>query len=91
MPKKNISRKNLFKQYQAVQLKCKSLKEIFDDEPVELKKGQRGIVLDVLLVPNVPIGYAVEFFDKTGETIAVTSLAEKDLAPVNSEHKKTKV
>jgi hypothetical protein len=86
-----MAKRNMYKQYQAVQLKCKSLKEMFDDEPVELKKGQRGIILDVLLIPNVQVGYAVEFFDETGETVAVTHIAEKDLAPVNTEHKKTKV
>jgi hypothetical protein len=71
----------MFKQYQAVQLNCDSLKQEFWGEAVELKKGQRGIVLDVLKIPNLPIGYNVEFFDKTGETIAVTTLKEKDLAP----------
>ncbi len=92
MPKKNISkRKHLFKQFQTVQLKCKSLKEMFEDELVELKEGQRGVVLDVLLVPNVPIGYNVEFFDETGETIAISSLEEKYLAPATKTRQKTKV
>ena len=71
----------MFKQYQQVQLKCASLKEVLFDEPVELTKGQHGVVLDVLKLPGLPIGYNVEFFDAKGQTVAVTTLEEKDLAP----------
>jgi hypothetical protein len=33
-------------------------------------------------LPGLPIGYNVEFFDDAGETIAVATLEEKDLAPL---------
>ena len=80
----------MFKQYQDVQLKCDSLKEIFFDGPVELKKGQRGIIMDVLIMPNLPVGYNVEFFDESDETIAVATLEEKDLAPLTVVREKSK-
>ena len=85
-----MSKRSMFKRYQQVQLKCKSFKDIFDDETVELKKGQRGIILDVLSMPNLPIGYNVEFFDKTGDTVAVTTLEEKDLSPALIQDQNTK-
>ena len=45
----------------------------------------------MLCLPNIPIGYNVEFFDKTGETIAVTTLEEEDLSPVITEQQNTKI
>jgi hypothetical protein len=72
----------MFKQYQQVQLKLKTFKDTFFGKLVELKEGQRGIVMDVLVMPDLPIGYNVEFFDNSGKTIAVSTLEEKNLAPI---------
>lgn len=33
-------------------------------------------------MPNLPIGYNVEFFDEAGDTVAVATLEEKDLMPL---------
>ncbi len=73
----------MFKQFEEVQLNLDSLDEILFGEPVRLRKGQHGVVLDVLRKPGLPLGYNVEFFDNAGETVAVTTLGEKDLAPID--------
>jgi hypothetical protein len=78
---KPILKKPVFKMYQEVVLIRESVKDNFFGEPVTVRKGQRGVVMLICKVPDVPsIGYAVEFFDKKGETIAVSIVEESDIA-----------
>jgi hypothetical protein len=73
-------KKPLFKMYQRVILLCESVKDDFG-EPVRVKKGQKGVIVLICRAPDVPsIGYFVEFFDKKGETIAVSVVKEEDIA-----------
>lgn len=78
----------MFVQYQEVRLKLDSFKGEFFDEQVELKKGQPGMVMDVLVRNDLPTGYTVEFFDENGETVTVVTMEESALEPVTSEASK---
>jgi hypothetical protein len=51
------------------------------DIPVEgLRAGDVGTIVDELVVPGVPeTGYNVEFFDMTGQTVAVVTLPASNL------------
>ena len=54
-----------------------------ESRSVKIKKGQQGVVLLICRVPDVPsVGYAVEFFDNKGNSIAVSTVNEEDLAPL---------
>jgi len=42
----------------------------------DLKAGDVGTVVERHVVPGVEIGYSVEFFDMTGQTVAVATVPE---------------
>jgi hypothetical protein len=70
-----------FKMYQQVILVCESAKDDVFGEPTIVRKGQKGVIVLICQTPDVPsIGYAVEFFDKKGETVAVSIVEENDIA-----------
>ena len=72
-----------FKMYQEVVLVCESVKGdlLCESESTRVRKGQEGVIVLVNVTTGVPyIGYVVEFFDKHGETIAVSSVKESDIA-----------
>jgi hypothetical protein len=69
-----------FTQYQEVQLK-REIKDLFFGEHVTVKPGIRGVVMEIYPRTEIETGYDVEFFDKTGNTIAVTTVQESDLEP----------
>lgn len=74
--------KPMFKMYQKVVLVRESLKDTFFGKPVIVRKGQKGVVMLINQAKHIPyVGYEVEFFDKAGETIAVSSVKESDIAP----------
>lgn len=79
----------MFNQYQQVQLNKESLVETLRGKTVELRKGQKGVIVEVHELPGVPIGYSVEFFDANGGTVAVTTLEEKDIKPIARRSQKT--
>lgn len=65
----------MFEDYEVVKLK--------DDLPSEgLSAGARGTVL--MVYPEPPSEYEVEFLDGDGETLAVLTLPEEKLAKVPS-------
>jgi hypothetical protein len=72
----------MLRKYQNVVLKVDSYKDEFCGELVEIKKGQRGSVVDVLIVPNKPVGYNVDFIDDEDEPVAVFAMEEQYLSPV---------
>ena len=74
-----------FKQYQEVMLNKDSLQDEFFGEPVELQRGQRGVVMEIYEKPGIPVGYDVEFFDENGESIALVTLHENDLLPLEKQ------
>lgn len=70
----------MLKQYQEVEL----VKDIMSDEtlgePVLLHAGQKGVIVEIHESPSVPYpGYDVEFFDETGDTVAVMIVREEDI------------
>jgi len=75
----------MFKQYQQVILIRDSLQDTFFGEPVALRQGQRGMIMEVYNRPGFPTGYDVEFFDEAGETIAVTLVQEGDIASLSAD------
>jgi hypothetical protein len=80
---KPMLKKPMFKMYQDVFLIRESIKGdlLCESESVIIRKGQRGQVMLICRAPGVPsIGYAVEFFDKKGETVAVSIVKEEDIA-----------
>ncbi len=84
--------KPIFKMYQPVVLVRESLKDDLFGEPVTVKKGQKGVIVLVNIAADVPyVGYEVEFFDKQGETIAVSSVKEEDIAALPDDHPDVKV
>jgi hypothetical protein len=70
-----------FKQYQEVTLNLDSLQDEFFGEPVELRRGQRGTIMEIYEQAGIPTGYDVEFFDEEGESVALVTLRESDLLP----------
>jgi hypothetical protein len=75
----------MFKQYQEVVLVRESLQDTFFGTPVDLRRGQQGVIVEVYNRLGCPTGYDVEFFDADGETIAVTTVQEGDIAAVSVE------
>ena len=75
----------MFEQYQKVVLVRDSLQDTFFGEPVDLRRGKEGVIMEVYNRPGFPTGYEVEFFDEDGETIAVTTVHEGDIAAVSVE------
>lgn len=73
----------MFKQYQPVEL----VKDMMSDEllgaPVQLREGQRGIIVEIHEQPGLPVGYDVEFFDEEGETLAVMIMTKDLIRPVH--------
>ena len=57
------------------------------DVPDEgLAAGDVGTVVERHVVPGMPEGYSVEFFDMTGQTVAVVTLSENSLrAPTRTD------
>lgn len=81
---KKTIKKPLFKMYQRVILMRDSVEDI-GGEGTFAKKGQKGVVLLICRTAHMPsIGYVVEFFDKKGEAVAVSTVREEDIAPLPS-------
>ena len=77
---KKQQKKPLFKMYQEVVLVRDWVKDDFGETTVA-RKGQRGQVMLICQAADVPsVGYAVEFFDKKGESVAVSIVEESDIA-----------
>jgi hypothetical protein len=72
----------MLKQYQRVRLVRESLSDTFFGKRVKLRRGQRGVIVEIYDQPGIPTGYEVEFFDKEGETVSVTTLEEGDIEPL---------
>ena len=72
----------MLKQYQPVVLVLDSFTTTFFGKTVRLTRGQKGEVMEVFKHPDAT-GYAVEFFNEKGESIAVAVLEEGDIAPLN--------
>src|SRR5262249_17524427 len=80
---KVLLKKPVFKMYQEVVLVSESVTGdvLCENKSLRIKKGQRGVVVLICKTPDVPyIGYVVEFFDKKGESIAVGTVKETDIA-----------
>jgi len=45
----------------------------------DLKAGDVGTIVDRHVVPGMEDGYSVEFFDMSGDTVAVVTLPESQL------------
>ena len=72
----------MFKMYQEVIFAGESFKDTFFGKPVTVKNGQRGVIMLINKAAHVPhVGYEVEFFDETGDTVAVSSVKESEIAP----------
>ena len=83
MQKPMLKKRPIFKVHQEVVLIRESIKGdvVCESRSVRIKKGQQGVVLLVCRVPEISsIGYAVEFFDKNGNSVAVSTVEEEDLA-----------
>jgi hypothetical protein len=72
----------MLEQFQRVKLIRKDLVETLRGETVKLTKGQAGVIVEIHQIAGLPVGYSVEFFDDDGETVAISTLEEKDLEPV---------
>ena len=72
-----------FKMYQEVILIGEPFKDDLFGEPATVRKGQEGVIVLVNIAADVPyVGYVVEFFDKRGETVAISDVKEEDIAPL---------
>lgn len=68
------------KQYQDVELVKDMMSDESLGEPVLLRKGQKGVIVEIHSSSEVPYpGYDVEFFDDAGDTVAVMIVREEDI------------
>lgn len=74
----------MFKQYQPVELVKDTMSDKTFGKPVQLREGQRGIIVEIYKQPGLPIGYEVEFFDVQGDTIALMPLTKEMIRPVQN-------
>ncbi len=76
-----------FKMYQEVVLVRGAVYDDLFGGPVKIRKGQEGVVVLINITAGVSyVGYEVEFFDSKGETIAVSTVKETDLAILPGGH-----
>jgi len=79
----------VFKQYNEVQLVKDMMSDCTLGEPVLLKRGQRGVIVEIHNSASVQYtGYDVEFFSPSGETVAVMIVKEADICAIDSAQKK---
>ncbi|MBA3991969.1 MAG: DUF4926 domain-containing protein [Cyanobacteria bacterium DS2.3.42] len=70
----------MMKQYQDVELVKDMMSDESLGEPVLLRKGQKGVIVEIHSSSEVPYpGYDVEFFDDAGDTVAVMIVREEDI------------
>jgi len=70
----------MLKQYQDVELVKDMMSDESLGEPVLLRKGQKGQIMEIHINSDVPYpGYDVEFFNDAGDTVAVMIVREEDI------------
>lgn len=70
----------MLKQYQDVELTKDMMSDETLGEPVMLRKGQKGVIVEIHKTSDVPYpGYDVEFFNDDGDTVAVMIVREEDI------------
>lgn len=70
----------MFNQYEEIELIHDMMSDELLGEPVQLKAGQKGIIVEIHSSTGVPYkGYDVEFFDDDGNTVAVMIVKEEDI------------
>jgi len=77
----------MFKQYQEVELSHDMMSDELLGDPVQLKEGQKGVIVEIHTSKGIPYkGYDVEFFDDSGNTVAVMIVKEDDIRPTHEKH-----
>ncbi len=77
----------MFKQYQEVELSHDMMSDELLGDPVQLKEGQKGVIVEIHTSKGIPHkGYDVEFFDDNGNTVAVMIVKEDDIRPTSESH-----
>ena len=66
----------MLKQYDEVDLVNDLMSDDLIGKPILLKAGQKGQIMEIY---DSPKGFDVEFFDKSGKTVAVMIVKEKNL------------
>jgi len=76
----------MLKQYQDVELVKDMMSDESLGEPVLLRKGQKGVIVEIHTNSEVPYpGYDVEFFDDSGDTVAVMIVREEDIRALSKQ------
>lgn len=82
----------MFKQYQEVELSHDMMSDELLGDPVQLKEGQKGVIVEIHSNKGVPDkGYDVEFFDDEGNTVAVMIVKEGDIRVLGAKTRKENV
>jgi hypothetical protein len=71
----------MLSQYQSVKL-VRPVSDSFFAAPVELKPGQKGVIVEIYTPPGLPTGYHVEFFDDEHNTVGLAIVEEADIEPI---------
>jgi hypothetical protein len=71
----------MFKQYQPIELSHDRMSDETLGEPVPLKEGQPGVILEIYSRPDLGTAYDCEFFDENGNTVAVMIVQPEDIRP----------
>lgn len=76
----------MLKQYQDVELVKDMMSDESLGEPVLLRKGQKGVIVEIHTNSEVPYpGYDVEFFNDSGDTVAVMIVREEDIRALSKQ------